>query len=451
MTGPWPGGRGVGGTGNVVDLSRADAAALNATAAIVTGGAVLWTTSDPEMLNWTMRGGLLDGLPSSPAAGVTACGDVHVYRLGPLDDDASPRTWRVVMAGSNGECMNAANASIRPLALVYESNQLQVGGPTVGWAYKGVLYTGSPGDGPRVECPTYFRVAGTNMSVLIHSKTGARGFDTHGTFWSVGVEDEGGALRVVREGRMQIGAGYANEASLTRDGRWITYAWIGGVQGAVDCTNDEGRVLTGCWVGAQSLPREIEVLSDGTLVFRPARELDRLVGTPETAVLHMSSSETLPLPGPGGSQLKVSLSAIARCSPPGGGDGDKFGSDGVAAECAFGIDLLRRVVHVAGGPSNGTWAWTRVWVALPTASADVQSGSVVSSCGAMRESGCAGPVATVSIPPTPPGTPWHADVWLDRSIIETYTTGEQGACVVIEKWTCATIVALQRKPLIVCC
>ena len=76
--------------------------------------------------------------------------------------------------------MNSTNTSITPLVILFENERLQVGG----WEYKGVLYKGAPGDGPRVECPTYFSANGTEL--MLFSKTGAPGHNTHGVYWATG-------------------------------------------------------------------------------------------------------------------------------------------------------------------------------------------------------------------------------------------------------------------------
>ena len=120
----------MGGTGNVItQLSASDQALLNATHAIVASGAGLWTTSDPHLMQWESVGNLLSAGPggaASPASGVVpninGCGDVHVYWV------PKRSVWRLVMAGSDGDCMNAKNTSISPLIIVWEAPHLQVGG-----------------------------------------------------------------------------------------------------------------------------------------------------------------------------------------------------------------------------------------------------------------------------------------------------------------------------------
>ena len=258
MTGPWPGGRGVGGTGNVITrLPESEQRRLNATSAIVTGGAFMWLSSDPSLMTWRSGGGLFaagaDGPAASshPAPGVVYCGDVHVYQH---------NGWRVAGAGSDGACMDAANTTIRPKVLIYEADHLQYGG----WRYVSTLYTGDAGDGPRVECPTYFSIGST--AVLLFSKTGAPGHATHGTYWATGTEDASGVMSVQKHGAQQHG-GYANEAfEDVQNSRWIVYSWLQ-VQGTTSCSNSFHRRLSPCWVGAQSLPRVVSLQSDGSLKF----------------------------------------------------------------------------------------------------------------------------------------------------------------------------------------
>ncbi len=127
MKGPWPGEKGVGGTGNIVELPPADQKRLNATTAAITGGAFMWLTSDVNLQEFRPAGGLLakgpDGpaSPSSPAPNVRMCGDVHVYYV------QERSIWRIIMAGSDNNCNNASRTETRPLALIYEAPYLQFG------------------------------------------------------------------------------------------------------------------------------------------------------------------------------------------------------------------------------------------------------------------------------------------------------------------------------------
>eukprot|EP01048_Picozoa_sp_COSAG05_P018052 COSAG05_NODE_2574_length_2883_cov_2.579023_1_plen_82_part_00 len=57
---------------------------------------------------------------------------MHIYRHG--------SKWRILAAGSDGTCMDAANASITPLGLLYESDSLVIGEPD-SWRFVSVLYT----------------------------------------------------------------------------------------------------------------------------------------------------------------------------------------------------------------------------------------------------------------------------------------------------------------------
>ncbi len=108
-----------------------------------------------------------------------------------------------------------------------------------------MLYRGTPGDGPRVECPTYLILSNQSeqTSVLLFSKTGAPGFSTNGVYWATGKEVNG-SLIINRTGRQQSG-GYANEAMEVEPGRWLVFSWISGVKGSTDCINSLNRTLKG--------------------------------------------------------------------------------------------------------------------------------------------------------------------------------------------------------------
>eukprot|EP01052_Picozoa_sp_SAG31_P040164 SAG31_NODE_5751_length_2345_cov_1.588157_3_plen_320_part_01 len=274
MAGPWPGGHGVGGTGNVLPaLTTEEAARLNASHAILTGGAFVWLSSDPQLMHFQAAGSL--GLDPAPRPGVRYCGDVHIFRHG--------AKWRILAAGSDGTCMDAANASITPLGVLYESDSLVIGKPD-SWRFVSVLYTGAPGDGPRMECPTYFPAASAGgVSVLLFSKTGTNGACppgtpnacpppaesgaatpgalattdgtvpcvgpaggcckcwTNGVYWATGIERADSTLEIQHRGRQQVG-GYANEGFHdAQNNRHIVYSWLGGgLHGTVNCTNHAG-------------------------------------------------------------------------------------------------------------------------------------------------------------------------------------------------------------------
>ena len=277
---------------------------LNATHAIVTGGAGLWTTSNPQLLQWADVGDLLGAGPGGPAspekdivANVNGCGDVHVYRV------PERGVWRIVMSGSDGDCMDSKNASISPLIIVWEAPHLQVGG----WQFQGVLYRGQPGDGPRVECPTYFSISNaqnTTVSVALFSYPYSAARDSQGTYWATGLEQPSngstfGELLEIRQRGVQQSGGYANEAFYDVEGdRWIVYSWLM-VRGSVNCTNSLNRSLPGCWVGAQSLPRQVALQSDGwTLKFPPVPELRQLMVLPGanfSKTIKGSTNQTVPM------------------------------------------------------------------------------------------------------------------------------------------------------------
>lgn len=183
---------------------------------------------------------------------------------------------------------------------------------------------------------------------------------------------------------------------------------IPGVRGSKNCINDQGRVLPGCWVGAQSLPREITVTTNHSLTFAPARELASLVGSPANSTHTLAPGEVALL-GFTEPQLRVTLDATAACKG--------------SPNCSFGIDLLRR-----GGQANTNHfsskavdskdpeplMWIRVYVEVTSI------GTTVNSCGNMRF-GQPCPQTQLASAGLEWSGRWRGDIWVDRSIVETFS------------------------------
>lgn len=445
MRGPWPGVGSPGGTGNVLPgLTPVEQRDLNATSAILVGGGVLWRSSDPTLAQFEEAGPL--HLPAAPKPNVQYCGDVHIYRHG--------RRWRVAAAGSDGLCMDGGNASIAPLVLVYESESLTFN-ESGAWKYISTLYTGAPGDGPRAECPTYIPAAEAGgTSILLFSKTGttggvcppgtpnacppppSRGEEadrseagtrsrphqleeqevpcvkcfTNGVYWATGEEDDDGVLQIKRRGRQQEG-GYANEAFHdVQNDRWIVYSWIAtGQYGSLNCTNSEGRVLPGCWVGAQSLPRVVSLQPDLSLKFPVAPELNKLLGT-STTVKGVGSGDLTVAPNV---TLQSKVSVTVAVTSPATANGKSSGPGSPAI--FFSIEMLRRRPCATCTTTSTTISLERqlggnsTKLTLCGDSANGASCQAATIDGAFRESAF--------------------DVWIDHSVVELYSDG--GAAVLV--------------------
>ena len=126
------------GTGAVIELNPAEQKELNATTAIVTAAGWLWLSADPGLLNWREVGQL--NLPPLQSQYSCEGGDVALQRM---DNGA---IWLVV----------GGSAGTSPAAFLFEGDALQL----AGWRFVSPLFIGAATDGPRMECPSYFRVEG---------------------------------------------------------------------------------------------------------------------------------------------------------------------------------------------------------------------------------------------------------------------------------------------------
>lgn len=145
-------------------------------------------------------------------------------------------------------------------ALLYRSPDLRQ------WEYVGVLSESDGSLGYMWECPDFFPLG--DKHVLIASLMGVPG---HKNIYMIGNMDYTTG-KFVREDYAELDYGrdfYAAQTFLGPDGRRILFGWMN-MWGTDQPTEANG------WAGALTIPRELRLLSDGTLSQTPVTELQSL-------------------------------------------------------------------------------------------------------------------------------------------------------------------------------
>ena len=241
------------------------------------------------------------------------------------------------------------------------------------------------------------------------------------------MENAAGSLQVKAMGRQQAG-GYANEAFFdAQNDRWVVFSWLGGgLHGSVDCRNDVGIVMPGCWWGAQSLPRVVALQPDGqTVKFPVVPEMEKLLvgpGSSADVTLKMAGDNAKSLGNTSrvGPQSRVRVSA--NISVMSATDKRWAGS--------FGVDVLPRALHspcTATTWDAGKCLATRVSISR-LSDKDGKSAITVLKLQAMHAPG--GQEGGVSLE-VPYALAYTFDIWIDRGVVEVY--GDGGAQVLVAK------------------
>ncbi|MGW0632768.1 glycoside hydrolase family 32 protein [Streptomyces sp. NPDC002758] len=197
---------------------------------------------------WAKRPELL--IPQPPA-GTTMYRDPYVWQ----QDDR----WRMLVG--------SALADGRGAALLYESDDLE------NWAYCGPFYSSSrTATAGQVgwECPQYATFG--DHAVLIVSDWTPEGGPSHTTVHT-GHEENGRFTATASPVPLDHGPDFYAPALLKapEQDRWLLWGWAWEARDA-DWVNEAG------WSGVLTLPRELTLTADGTVVQRPARELLALRG-----------------------------------------------------------------------------------------------------------------------------------------------------------------------------
>ncbi|MFD7408153.1 glycoside hydrolase family 32 protein [Streptomyces sp. NPDC059866] len=210
-------------------------------------------------ITWAKRPELL--IPEPPAD-TTMYRDPYVWQ----QDDR----WRMLVG--------SALADGRAAAQLYESDDLEH------WEYRGPFHTSdaTAGTGPvGWECPQYATFG--DRSVLILSDWTPQGGPSHTTVHT-GREQHGRFTPTACPAPLDHGPDFYAPALLKAPGedRWLLWGW------AWEARDDAWAHEAG-WAGVLTLPREVTLTADGTVVQRPARELLALRGE---RVLHRTGHVT---------------------------------------------------------------------------------------------------------------------------------------------------------------
>jgi beta-fructofuranosidase len=196
-------------------------------------------SDDPDLLNWTK-----DPRPVVPqppeGLDITGFRDPSAWRQG---------DWYYMTVGSGV-------AKVGGCVLLYRSKDL------MNWEYlheltrgqwNGKLTANPCDDGEMWECPEFFPLDGGH--VLIYSTLGK-------VFWQSGTLDESTMkFTPSRTGLLDLDAFYAPKSQIDAHGRRILWGWI-------PERRSEAAMRAAGWSGVMSLPRLVNLDSDGTLRLR---------------------------------------------------------------------------------------------------------------------------------------------------------------------------------------
>ncbi len=137
------------------------------------------------------------------------------------------------------------------------------------WRYAGILLKDEPSLASNCECPDYFQLG--DSWVMLASPQAENPRRGAGTIWLTG-EHRDGAFVQSRQGLLDASPLYYAPKSFTHnDGRRIVWGWL-----------REGRSVARErkleWAGVMSLPREIQIDSEGGLTTAPCEEVLALRG-----------------------------------------------------------------------------------------------------------------------------------------------------------------------------
>jgi beta-fructofuranosidase len=199
-------------------------------------------------ITWVKRPELL--IPEPPA-------DTTMYR--------DPYVWQ--QDGRWRMLVGSALADGRAAAQLYESDDLEH------WEYRGPFHASdtAAGSGPvGWECPQY--AAFGDRGVLIISDWTPQGGPSHTTVHT-GREQDGRFTASAAPVPLDHGPDFYAPALLRVPGedRWLLWGWSWEAR-------DDAWAHEAGWAGTLTLPREVTLAADGTVVQRPARELLALRG-----------------------------------------------------------------------------------------------------------------------------------------------------------------------------
>jgi beta-fructofuranosidase len=137
--------------------------------------------------------------------------------------------------------------------------------PLVTGTWNGISTANPVDDGEMWECPEFFPLDGGY--VLVYSTMGK-------VFWQSGSLDQGTMkFEPKKSGLLDIGAFYAPKTQLDAQGRRILWGWI-------PERRTQAEMMKAGWAGMMSLPRVLNLDSDGTLRMRVLPQIESLRSEP---------------------------------------------------------------------------------------------------------------------------------------------------------------------------
>ena len=367
--------------GSVASRQLGNASAVILTACVAPWTPVLWASYDDTSTTWRRVGELK--LPPPKGSSVINSADVH------LGYDMRRSAWRLVLSG-------ISTVGAPPVLLHYETHGRMSASLLPGdWRYSGVLFTGPPGPN-RLECPGYVPLA-DGRAVLTYSFP-HRGYTQH---WVSGDMDEAsGDFQPRRSGQLEVGVGYAAGMTAAWPDRLLLFSWMRGVS--------DGHT----YVGAQSLPREVRLLADGSVAIAPADELRSLLKSP-------TFRERVKISGDGAREEKNGAVALTALVPQQSCVRLDGHVDGSGFPATVGLTLRND-----GGVSENDEAAAASQLELVVEVSDQGACALLHP----RPAGCAAigmPLLHASLhgEERPWTFSWNATLFLDNGLVEVYVNG----------------------------
>ncbi len=182
---------------------------------------------------------------------------IHKPSEGEVEWDTwDPCAWKY---GDDWYLLSGGSSEGKDTAFLFRSQNLEK------WEYVGMFY--EPGDESDCSVPDFFRIEDTHMLLFASHEKGVQ--------YYIGDYD-GEKFYPIHHGRMNFGSFTLESGHMcagltlkTPDDRRIMFGWV------TEGRKEEVQEKSG-WSGVMSLPRELSLFKDGTLMVKPLRELEVL-------------------------------------------------------------------------------------------------------------------------------------------------------------------------------
>ncbi|MEL7185913.1 MAG: glycoside hydrolase family 32 protein [Pseudomonadota bacterium] len=249
----------------------------------VGAGNCIATSNEPELDNWTK----LDSNPIVPIPDKNSA-------AGKLYSSWDPHGWTE----------NGVHHAIfgGPTPTLFKANNLD------DWEYVGPFMSGEAegvdADHEDVSCPKFFKLGDRHVLLCISHERGARVYVGD---WSDNQFHPEYHQRLNFPG----GTCFAPETLLDENGRRIMWAWVLDRNERLHITDFTEPPPHG-WSGVMTLPRELDLKDDGTLLIKPVEELERLRLRPREHRDVAVSDNPIRIDGIEGNTVELQLSVDTR-------------------------------------------------------------------------------------------------------------------------------------------